>query len=264
MESVHIASLSTARPQPVDVEHYRPKNAVADTEHEGYWWLAMDWTNLLPSCIDCNRKRNQKAPDPTLTNLVDLFDTDRDRTISMKSGKGTTFPIADEVGRAEFIPFGAAPGNRNTVENEQRLLLDPTRDEPEEHLVFSTRDVSVVGHRTPMGAMSIQVYGLNRLGLVQERTKLLRDLDFLLDTYLGLGRAVEDIRDKIIAPKEAELANAQAASREKLKAELVECKSIAAKLNGLKENIVREFRHKAEDPQQSYSALVKAWLGDSL
>ncbi len=126
MESVHIASLSTARAlRPVDVEHYRPKNAVADTEHEGYWWLAMDWTNLLPSCIDCNRKRNQKAPDPTLTNLVDLFDTDRDRTISMKSGKGTTFPIADEVGRAEFIPFGAAPGNRNTVENEQRLLLDP-------------------------------------------------------------------------------------------------------------------------------------------
>ncbi len=111
-----------------------------------------------------------------------------------------------------------------------------------------------------MGAMSIQVYGLNRLGLVQERTKLLRDLDFLLDTYLGLGRAVEDVRDKIIA-KESELANAQAASREKLKAELVECKSIAAKLNGLKENIVREFRHKAEDPQQSYSALVKAWAG---
>eukprot|EP01034_Spumella_vulgaris_P009128 gene9128-11597_t len=47
---------------PVDVEHYRPKGAVSENpNHPGYWWLAMSWDNLLPSCIDCNRKRNQRV-----------------------------------------------------------------------------------------------------------------------------------------------------------------------------------------------------------
>ena len=48
---------------PVDIEHYRPKGAVEDDpDHPGYWWLAMAWENLLPSCIDCNRRRRQKTP----------------------------------------------------------------------------------------------------------------------------------------------------------------------------------------------------------
>ncbi|MEF9674035.1 hypothetical protein QNM99_25505 [Pseudomonas sp. PCH446] len=47
----------------MDVEHYRPKGAVSeDASHPGYWWVAMDWDNLLPSCIDCNRKRKQVTP----------------------------------------------------------------------------------------------------------------------------------------------------------------------------------------------------------
>lgn len=46
--------------RPMDVEHYRPKGRVAESEgHPGYYWLAAEWTNLLPSCIDCNRRRNQ-------------------------------------------------------------------------------------------------------------------------------------------------------------------------------------------------------------
>jgi hypothetical protein len=26
-------------------------------EHPGYYWLAYEWTNLLPSCYDCNSFR---------------------------------------------------------------------------------------------------------------------------------------------------------------------------------------------------------------
>ncbi len=45
---------------PADIEHYRPKGRVKDEEnHQGYWWLAADWENLLPCCIDCNRERHQ-------------------------------------------------------------------------------------------------------------------------------------------------------------------------------------------------------------
>ncbi|WP_314961798.1 hypothetical protein [Bradyrhizobium cosmicum] len=39
---------------PVDVEHYRPKGRVKDEHaHPGYWWLASEWTNLLPASITC-------------------------------------------------------------------------------------------------------------------------------------------------------------------------------------------------------------------
>ncbi len=51
-----------------DVDHFRPKGAVSDQhgkpitidgdefrEHQGYYWLAYDWRNLLPSCKTCNQ-----------------------------------------------------------------------------------------------------------------------------------------------------------------------------------------------------------------
>src|SRR5262249_38675962 len=62
--------------QPGDVEHFRPKGRVVDDnfkpirvqhptkgeiEHPGYYWLAYEWKNLLPSCADCNRFRMHGA-----------------------------------------------------------------------------------------------------------------------------------------------------------------------------------------------------------
>src|ERR1035441_2039073 len=44
-----------------DVEHYRPKRSVMGEKHPGYYWLAYDPRNLLPSCQKCNQgsgKRN--------------------------------------------------------------------------------------------------------------------------------------------------------------------------------------------------------------
>ena len=51
------------RTQPVDVEHYRPKSEVkvGEVKVGGYWWLAAVWSNLLPSCIDCNRARSKTS-----------------------------------------------------------------------------------------------------------------------------------------------------------------------------------------------------------
>jgi len=39
-----------------EVEHFRPKNRVrsANPNPHGYYWLCYEWTNLLPSCHDCN------------------------------------------------------------------------------------------------------------------------------------------------------------------------------------------------------------------
>ena len=40
-----------------EIEHYRPKKRVSEdlANHKGYYWLAYEWTNLLPACHDCNK-----------------------------------------------------------------------------------------------------------------------------------------------------------------------------------------------------------------
>jgi hypothetical protein len=44
-----------------EVEHFRPKKSVAERpDHPGYYWLAYEWTNLLPSCTLCNQRRRDK------------------------------------------------------------------------------------------------------------------------------------------------------------------------------------------------------------
>ncbi len=73
--------------QPVDVEHYRPKGAVdGAADHDGYWWLAMDWNNLLPSCIDCNRRRGQRIVGAS-------------GAADVNAGKQAIFPLRDPAGR---------------------------------------------------------------------------------------------------------------------------------------------------------------------
>jgi uncharacterized protein (TIGR02646 family) len=46
-----------------EIEHYRPKKRVTGVAlHSGYYWLCYEWSNLLPSCHDCNNaggKSNQ-------------------------------------------------------------------------------------------------------------------------------------------------------------------------------------------------------------
>lgn len=116
---------------PVDVEHYRPKGAVAeDPDHPGYWWLAMRWENLLPSCIDCNRKRKQKVV-AGATTLEELWKFGKDvRNLQgTQSGKKDSFPLAAAGVRLvdEQIDFG----------REQALLINPCVDKPEEYVSFA-------------------------------------------------------------------------------------------------------------------------------
>ena len=59
-----------AATQPVAIEHYRPKGEVTIDGKRvppGYYWLASEWTNLLPSCTDCNSPRKQDLPEESRT-----------------------------------------------------------------------------------------------------------------------------------------------------------------------------------------------------
>lgn len=141
--------------QPGDVEHYRPKSKVAVRDANGktafkpgYFWLAAEWTNLLPACADCNRPRQQEIVDS------------RRRVV----GKANWFPVADEKQRAT--------GPRR-IAFEPRLLIDPCVDDPDKHLEYTEAGEiaarSVRGKPSAMGAATIETCGLSRVELMQRR-----------------------------------------------------------------------------------------------
>lgn len=261
---------------PIDVEHYRPKSEVEGVpDHDGYWWLAMDWENLLPSCIDCNRRRFQTTP--TRTDAIfgaDGFGISGAKTI--KSGKAAAFPLADEKTRA----WRRGPD----LKTEDRLLLDPTRDEPADHLVFHAdplHPVSLVLAKTTgkgdgrlyaevaagdlverariegfsaKGAVSINVYGLNRLGLVQARTKVLRNLQFLVLMLERIEEVVSLVDERIARRgKVGRFARGATAEDEVLFA------TVSSRLKQLRDAIRADVRRQVA-PDAPYSAAARAWV----
>lgn len=139
----------------VDVEHFRPKAEVTDengrpvyllddegnvvldangvpVKHPGYYWLAYDWTNLLPACADCDQ-----------------------------AWKRTRFPVE---GRHAQRP--------EEVAQEEPLLIHPLSDreadDPSHHLLVDT-ETGVMCPRTPRGEACIEILGLKRDPLVMDR-----------------------------------------------------------------------------------------------
>lgn len=168
--------------QPVDVEHYRPKGGVetaGGNQQVGYYWLAADWGNLLPSCIDCNRTRWQEIPGGG----------------EQKVGKGNRFPIVNEDDRATQPDEEA---------HEQRLLLHPCLDQPEQELEFVVEDpenrdreglvlpaLHAGGGSSSSAEASIRVYALQRKGLVDLR----RDRLILVKRQIArVNRLLEEVR----------------------------------------------------------------------
>lgn len=141
-----------AATMPDDVEHYRPKAAFVEngqTVKPGYWWLAMKWSNLLPSCADCNRGRKLQVAGETGRKTL---------------GKANQFPLAAGTARAR------AEGAETT---ERPMLLDPTVDDPAEHLEFlpdgNIRPAQINGKDSERGAATIDVVALRRIDLVHAR-----------------------------------------------------------------------------------------------
>lgn len=145
--------------QPGDVEHFRPKKGVRDEEdrpvfierggarekHPGYFWLAYEWSNLLPSCAGCNR----------------LARVPGRGTI----GKGERFPVLAEDGQPPFY----APGPGQEVD-EVPVFIHPAREDPADHLEFDPKTALLIG-RTARGQLCIDLLGLNRDALVQLRAQ---------------------------------------------------------------------------------------------
>jgi uncharacterized protein (TIGR02646 family) len=120
-----------------DVEHYRPKAKVTeDDTHPGYYWLAYDRENYLPSCQICNQYV-----------------------------KKSHFPIAPGGVRAQ------QPGD--SLEDEQALLLNPSVHDYEQHLEFvpsdETENPGYAKGISDEGKETIELMELNRDTLVDLR-----------------------------------------------------------------------------------------------
>lgn len=116
-----------------EMERFRPRWRAAradgsiDLQH--YWWLANDWENLYLCCPRCNARK------------INLF------------------PVLG--------PVASPLGDRQSLIDEQPLLLDPCQDNPQEHLKFLS-DGQVIA-LTERGAATIKVFQLNEEGLVKAR-----------------------------------------------------------------------------------------------
>jgi hypothetical protein len=183
--------------QPVDVEHFRPKN-----DKTGYFWLAAVWENLLPSCIDCNRERYQYLFDP-LTGI--LLKKDK------KAGKHDHFPLS---GAKATVVFNSTfiINNANlaaTIAGEPSLLLNPTVDNIDDLFTFTDEAIIAPSKSTlsSPGVLArvdktIELLGLNRVSLVARRKEILLSLKVLIYTA---DKLVVLLNDRTLAGESREL-----------------------------------------------------------
>lgn len=182
----------TADYQRGDIDHFRPKAGVTDEDdepivlfdaegkvrldargqpvrHPGYYWLAFDWRNLLPTCTLCNQPA-----------VID----------GRKVGKHNRFPVE---GRHAQAP--------DDVATEKPLLIHPANgraeDDPAFHLMVDTR-TGLMGHRTERGRKCIDVFALNlRTQLVADRRRACNEVRWLLVKLIESGDqdAARDLAD---------------------------------------------------------------------
>jgi hypothetical protein len=169
-----------------DAEHWRPKGAVGrlrtngridpvernGTPHPGYWWLAYEWTNLLPACQRCNSG----------------------------DGKGIQFPIGGDY---VFEPNGDSIEELDR--HERPLLLHPFRGEdPAEHIEFDEFGIPYPIDGSALGESSIRAFDLDRGVLNEERLEHLEGCEerfrLALITVATEGRSFEEAAGHIFAP----------------------------------------------------------------
>jgi uncharacterized protein (TIGR02646 family) len=130
------------------VEHFRPKTIARNADRStsvGYWWLAYAIENLFYACMNCNGPKNDWFP--------------------LRRGTPRLAP--------EQRPWAVGV-------NEQPLLIDPSREDPEEHLTFVRHPVHRgwrIAGRTTRGEETIRRLTLDRDDLDDLRDKHLKAME---------------------------------------------------------------------------------------
>lgn len=157
----------------MDVEHFRPKAEVKKNKnHQGYWWLAYEWDNLLLSCKTCNTK------------------------------KGTQFPLQNEQSRA-FTP-------KDDLKKEKPFLINPLTENPEDFIEYdcleSTIMIKAIG-KNERGKRTVnELTGINNLEVLKNRAEHLEGCQNLFTLYKNnLEKREEkkqEIKEKISSSSE--------------------------------------------------------------
>lgn len=139
-----------------DIEHYRPKKKVSNEEdHDGYYWLCYEWSNLIPSCITCNRDGGKHNKFPILgTRVNEPPKLLNDNELDLDKFKANNHPLIDE------IPY----------------LLHPEVDDPLDFFEFEIavdfKGIRIVGIDShDRGEKTIEICKLNRQELLLDRQK---------------------------------------------------------------------------------------------
>lgn len=158
-----------------EVEHYRPKGGIDNAiGHPGYWWLANDWDNFLPTCRDCNKSLKQHIVTPNMTRpeVEDLLS----KTPASTHGKGIQFNIRGTRAVTSVCALLL----------EDPLLIDPCRRDPANDLRWDfTGELTLIEPKSgaagpsPYGEYTINTCALNRAELVLDRIPALRQMRLL-------------------------------------------------------------------------------------
>lgn len=152
------------------VDHFRPKNAVAErSDHEGYWWLAFDWENYRFCCTFCNCRRVDQAT-------------------GQNGGKADHFPLKDEAKRAN--------ASTDNLDDEEPMLLNPSASADPGLLWFDEDGQAVPnpicsgpnGYPYKRAEVSIHFYHLNHSDIVDKRKALCSEIRRRVedaDSYFG-------------------------------------------------------------------------------
>lgn len=141
----------TSAGAPFQVEHFRPKAKVeGEANHNGYYWLAYEWSNLTLGCSSCNNSKKNHFP---------IKGT---RISHPQIDAATGLPIT------QFLTIDSAE-----LLNEQAVLLNPEIDTVENHIYFLP-DGRIEG-LDDRAKKTIEILKLNRNRLIFWRKKVLDD-----------------------------------------------------------------------------------------
>jgi uncharacterized protein (TIGR02646 family) len=175
-----------------DIEHFRPKQGALNLDgtkrdHLHYAWLAYEWENLLIACFNCNRRRKEGK---------------------QMVGKGEFFPVAKA--RAPLLA-----GIADCRATEEALLIEPTFDQPSDHLAILENGACLP--LTRIGEVTVELLALNREPLVAARRQKWLMVVEVAATYvrafrskISIGRRRQPLLD-LLAPDQEYLAAGRAA-----------------------------------------------------
>lgn len=168
-------------------EHFRPKGRVSakgarvtikddsgnEIPHPGYFWLALHWQNLLPSCALCNTVNGKRDQFPI---------PDQREYLSMMKGlnRNERRQLREQIIKSANWPniYYLQPSDLDVREG--RLLLHPYFDDPRKCLQFDDfGDVIPKGspEEQARGKWSIEVYNLDDGTLKAERFSAMEKAD---------------------------------------------------------------------------------------